>query len=68
MAKTVIDLDDTLLAEARAVLGTRTKKDTVHRALAEAVASARRREHLEFLIEGGLPDLGDPEVMEGAWR
>ncbi len=68
MAKTLIDLDEALLAEATAVLGTRTKKDTVHRALADAVASARRREHLELLMRGGLPDLGDPEVMGGAWR
>lgn len=68
MAKTLIDLDEALLAEAMAVLGTRTKKDTVHRALAEVVASGRRREHLELLTSGGLPDLDDPEVMAGAWR
>ncbi len=66
--KTLIDIDDDLLAQARAVLGTRTKKDTVHRALVEAVAAARRREHLELLRTGGLPDLQDPEVMEGAWQ
>lgn len=66
--KTLIDIDDDLLAAATAVLGTRTKKDTVHRALAEAVAAARRREHLALLRSGGLPDLEDPEVMAGAWR
>jgi Arc/MetJ family transcription regulator len=68
MTKTLIDLDDELLAAASQVLGTKTKKDTVSRALSEAVALARRREHLEFLRSGGLPDLGDPAAMEGAWR
>ncbi len=66
--KTLIDIDDDLLAQARAVLGTRTKKDTVNQALAAAVAAARRREHLELLRSGGLPDLQDPEVTEAAWR
>lgn len=68
MTKTLIDLDDDLLAAASKVLGTKTKKATVNRALAEAVALARRREHLNLLRSGGLPDLCDPVVMEGAWR
>lgn len=68
MTKTLIDIDDELLGEASTALGTRTKKDTVHSALTEAVAVARRREHLALLRTGGLPDLSDPEVMEGAWR
>lgn len=45
----LIDLDEALLAEATAVLGTRTKKDTVHRALAEGrghVSSDIRRTRL----------------------
>lgn len=68
MTKTLIDIDDGLLADASNALGTRTKKDTVHTALTEAVAAARRREHLALLRTGGLPDLSDPEVMGGAWR
>lgn len=68
MTKTLIDIDDELLADASIVLGTRTKKDTLRSALTEAVAVARRREHLALLRSEGLPDLSDPEVMEGAWR
>lgn len=68
MTKTLIDVDDELLADAARVLGTQTKKDTVNAALAETVALARRRTHAEFLHGGGLPDLADPEVMAGAWR
>ena len=68
MTKTLIDIDEALLAEASSALGTRTKKDTVHRALTEAVALARRRDHLDLLRTGGLPDLGDPTIMQGAWR
>lgn len=68
MSKTLIDVDDELLTNAAQVLGTNTKKDTVNRALAEAVALDRRREHLRRLAEGGLPDLADPEIMTQAWR
>lgn len=68
MSKTLIDVDDELLTDAAQVLGTATKKDTVNRALAEAVALAHRRQHLRRLIEGGLPDLADPEIMAQAWR
>lgn len=39
MAKTLIDIDDDALARAQQVLGTATKKDTVNRALVEAVAA-----------------------------
>jgi predicted nucleic acid-binding protein len=37
MTKTLIDIEDAWLDEARAVLGTSTKRDTVNRALREAV-------------------------------
>jgi Arc/MetJ family transcription regulator len=68
MSRTVIDVDDELLAEASEVLGTATKKDTVNAALANVVNARRVREHIDWLASGGLPDLSDPEVMKGAWR
>lgn len=37
MAKTLIDIDPDLLEQARAILGTDTKKATVHAALTEVV-------------------------------
>jgi len=46
MSKTLIDLDDELLAEAAVAFGTTTKKETVNEALRRAVADARaRRKH-----------------------
>ncbi|MFG3702541.1 type II toxin-antitoxin system VapB family antitoxin [Micromonospora sp. NPDC047620] len=43
MAKTLLDLDEDLLAEATAALGTSTKKETVTEALRQAVESSRER-------------------------
>jgi Arc/MetJ family transcription regulator len=45
--RTSLNLQTDLVAEARAVLGTRTTTDTVHRALAEVV----RRRKLEELAD-----------------
>ena len=51
MAKTLLDLDETLLAEAAAALGASTKKETVSRALQRVVDDARARR------AAGLADL-----------
>jgi Arc/MetJ family transcription regulator len=68
--KTVIDLDPELTEAAAKVLGTTTKKDTVHAALAAAVAEAERKERrrARLLNSAGGPDLADDAVMAGAWR
>jgi Arc/MetJ family transcription regulator len=42
MARTVVDLDDELVASVAKELGTRTKKDTVNAALREVLANRRR--------------------------
>jgi Arc/MetJ family transcription regulator len=42
MARTVIDLDDDLLASVARELGTSTKKDTVNAALREVMENRRR--------------------------
>lgn len=68
MARTLIDVDDGLLAQAAELLGTPTKKDTVNRALAEVVRLHARDQELQFWTNGGLPDLADPDVMTQAWR
>lgn len=69
MAKTLVDIDDKLLDDAAAVLGTKTKKDTVAAALDQAVKNARRQELIDRFVKGdGYPDLGNSEVMKGAWR
>jgi Arc/MetJ family transcription regulator len=68
--KTVIDLDTQLVEKAAKVLGTRTKKDTIHTALQAAIdAEERRRERRQRLLNTlGSPDLGDEGIMSGAWR
>ena len=68
--KTVIDLDPELTAAAAKVLGTTTKKDTVHAALAATIAAAERKAQrsAHLLNSVGGPDLADDSVMAGAWR
>jgi Arc/MetJ family transcription regulator len=60
MARTVIDVDDEMLAEAARVFGTKTKVATVNAALADAVKRHKRESFLGWLAEGGLPDLTGP--------
>ena len=67
MSRTTIDLDDVLVVEAAALLGT-TKRATVNGALAEFVAAAKRQRFVAMLEDGVLSDLGDPEVLAKAWR
>ncbi len=43
MSKTLIDIDDDLLAEAAVAFGTNTKKDTVTQALQRGVDQARAK-------------------------
>jgi Arc/MetJ family transcription regulator len=51
MSRTVIDLDDELVAEVAQALGTRTKKDTVNTALREVLENRRRAVALTRLRE-----------------
>ena len=67
MARTLVDIDDEALAAAAAELGTKTKVETVNRALAEIAARPRRLAALERL-RTSADDLGDTEIMRGAWR
>jgi Arc/MetJ family transcription regulator len=68
MSTTQLELDQELLAQAAAILGTTTKKATVNEALRRVVAAELRRRHLHELAGGALPDLADPLVMDSAWR
>jgi Arc/MetJ family transcription regulator len=61
MAKTLIDVDEDLLAEATTALGLTTKKDTVNEALRKVVEITRERrlqalESLRRMTEEGLFD------------
>jgi Arc/MetJ family transcription regulator len=55
VTKRLIDVDDTLLERARAVLGTTTLKDTVNTAL--AVTVGERRQHVRAALDH-LAELG----------
>lgn len=59
--RTNIEIDDKLMAEAMAVLGTTTKKATVEAALERAVRRHRQREVLE--LRGTVEWVGDLEEM-----
>jgi Arc/MetJ family transcription regulator len=53
MSRTCIDVDDEMLAQVQRQLGTKTKRDTINRALAYVAAStaAERRRAFEWLQE-----------------
>jgi Arc/MetJ family transcription regulator len=65
MARTVIDIDDKLLAEAAEILGTEKKVATVNAALADVVKRRKREEFFAWLDAGGLPDLTGPAEPGG---
>ncbi|MGW5850946.1 type II toxin-antitoxin system VapB family antitoxin [Streptomyces sp. NPDC055254] len=65
MARTVIDVDDALLAEAAEIFGTKTKVATVNAALQDVVNRRKREDFLSWLAGGGLPDLTGPMVPAG---
>lgn len=65
MSRTLVDVDPDLLSAASAVLGTRTKKDTVTAALRAAVASAAQRRELDMMSAGVW---ADPDVLASSRR
>lgn len=65
--RTVVDIDENSLREARAALGTTTKVETVNRALVEVAALAARRRDLARLVSGDLSALADEELYHEAW-
>ena len=63
--RTTVVIDETLLKKAREALGTDTIRETIERALEEAVRSSRRQKLLALL---GTLDLSlTPERLE-RWR
>ena len=68
MRKTTLTVNDELVAQAGAVLGTRGLKATIDRALEEVVALAARRMAVQQLMEMRGLELDQPDVMAAAWR
>ncbi|MFB6396943.1 type II toxin-antitoxin system VapB family antitoxin [Polymorphospora lycopeni] len=57
MSRTILDVDDELLAVAARIFGTTTKTATVNAALRAAVDREKRRRFADWLKDGGPPDL-----------
>ena len=68
MSKRLVDIDDDILSMATTVLGAKTMKEAVNRALESVVIVDRRRRHAARLVSKEGLDLGDAKVMAGAWR
>lgn len=67
VARISIDIDAEALAGAAQELGTKTKVETVNRALAEVASRGARLAFLEHM-RTTVDDLGDAEVMAPAWK
>lgn len=68
MTKRLIDIDDDILAEARAVTGGATMKETINIALRHIVETELRLRHVKRLQDLDSMDLADSDVMADAWR
>lgn len=66
--KTSVEINEELLAAVQRVLSTATLKDTIEKAFREVLRAEARREEVEALATMRGMDLGDEEVMSGAWR
>jgi Arc/MetJ family transcription regulator len=64
VARTVIDLDDELVASVAKELGTSTKKDTVHAALREVMANRRRALALTRLRDAAADGAFDLALLQ----
>ncbi|MET9913120.1 type II toxin-antitoxin system VapB family antitoxin [Streptomyces sp. NPDC006476] len=69
MSRTLVDIDDDMLAFAQQQLGTKTKRDTINRALtiAAAISADDRARALRWLQENS-EDYLDFEALEALER
>ena len=68
MKKTSVVIDERLLEQVQDLLGTRSIRDTIDRALRELVRNEARRQEIAALSEMDGLDLANEEIMAGAWR
>jgi Arc/MetJ family transcription regulator len=67
VTRTMLDLDDELLARAAKELGTTTKKDTVHAALRAALRASAARSLIERMAEN-TAGVEDEALINEMWR
>ena len=68
MPKRLIDIDDALLDEAREALHTSGVSDTVRTALQQVTAAAARARQVDWLTEGGMAEMAEPDARADVWR
>ena len=68
MTKTLIDIDDALLAKAMEVTGAVTKKAAVNEALAQVVRRGEALGYIDLLQSGIAVDLDDARIIDDAQR
>ncbi|HEY3504985.1 MAG TPA: type II toxin-antitoxin system VapB family antitoxin [Actinocatenispora sp.] len=61
MTRTVIDLDDAVVADAMRLYGTRTKAEAVRAAMTDAVKLRLRRQFADLAKAGALDPDGNPD-------
>lgn len=66
MSKTSVEVDQDIVREAAAILGTRTLRETIDAALREVVHAQRRLELIALLGEEGRFDFDAAETAWGA--
>ena len=66
--KTSVEIDEDLLEAAKRILETTTVRDTVEEAFRAVARVEAGRQEVETLTLMNDLDLGDPDVMAGAWR
>ncbi|MGQ0779320.1 MAG: type II toxin-antitoxin system VapB family antitoxin [Pseudonocardiales bacterium] len=68
MARTLVDLPDDLVRQAMELTGAPSKKAMITRALEELVNRLAQLEMIDWVQQGGLPGLTDPDVLADARR
>ena len=68
MPKRLIDLDDDLLSAAQRELSTTGVSDTVRTALQQVAAMSARARQIDWLEQGGLENMADPDERGEVWR
>lgn len=68
MTKRLIELDDDLLDDAQRELHTTGVSDTVRTALKQAAHAPARARQIDWLRDGGLEPLAEPEARAAVWR
>ncbi|HEU4849686.1 MAG TPA: type II toxin-antitoxin system VapB family antitoxin [Terrimesophilobacter sp.] len=67
VTKRLVEIDDSDLAQAKAILGTASNRETVARALKEIIAAEAGRQYIELLKTGYLEPMADKEYRRRAW-